>query len=88
MRLRASGFGELRCQSVLFLDVILSGGVSRREGSYDGVSCGAVNELEHIQPGPCRRKVRLTHYNQPLVRAIRAASTRLPAPSLLIASDR
>jgi hypothetical protein len=26
--------------------------------------------------------------SQPLVRAIRAASTRLPAPSLLIASDR
>ena len=27
-------------------------------------------------------------YNQPLVRATRAASMRLPAPSLLIASER
>src|SRR5437588_8291433 len=31
---------------------------------------------------------RLEHHNQPLVRAIRAASTRFAAPRFLIASDK
>jgi hypothetical protein len=41
-----------------------------------------------VRKATCRSARDQQHYSQPLVRAMRAASTRLLAPNLLIASER